>query len=1250
MANPTTAAYFGVNPTTAVTSSLQGGNEPILPSSGVFASSSIPNTLMNVSTSEYWDINGTTSALITLTWNANSNVATMTSNLLSNLTIVGWNGTQWVEIPSTVNANSMLTNLSDPSYMGSASSLTAGSIMTNAFVTPNTYEVYTLASKYYIAAPVCTSYPNNQYCLGNNVVLKATGVLGATFTWEMPIGTLATVDNSISGESTVTINSLTAASNGLYRVRQTEAGHSSSDWDTILVNGGSKPTINFVSTSCVSNTGEITVNATPSSGLEFAVNGGNYQTSNVLSTPAGSTFVVAVKEQNASCVVYYSGQCVNCNAQSSCTSPAKDSLVSPSFACIGTPIALSNFITNATSTSFTSNGTGTLSTTLSNTANTNFTYTPSATDVANGGVIITATTNDPDGAGPCTSAVKSVLIQLANGLVAPTIVTNSPVCENSTMTFEAVGLVGNISWLGANGYTSTNNPETIANTPANMQGLLTATISAVGCSNVSANTNVMVIAAPNLTVNITPHNELCAGNGNGSIEVNVAGGSGNYTICYNTNLSNCVNGTYANFQYVAPGNYIITVVDQACPNNTFSYPVTIGAGMVVATPVVASTISTCAGNDLILVGTTPSVTDNINWTFAGNNFNAVGNPVIRHNATMAMSGIYFAKTIATNGCASLAVPVNVTVNETPVINHVQVNCLLTSSKVVVTATLSAGTMMYSLDGITYQTSNIFNNFSGGNYTLYVKNSATNCIATQQVLIPNCACPNEPVVTITHPLTSCGLTAIPLIASFTNVSNATWTTAGTGTFSTTNGASGFTTNYTPSNAELVAGECNVTLTTADPDGAGPCTPVSKLIKIKLVNSLQQPTITKNQATYCAGDSVVLMSNVTDSVEWNGVGGFYSNQSNATIVNATQFLSGYYKVTAKGNGCVSKMDSMLITIAAPPTLTVTTSAINETCEGKGNGEITVNVTGGTGNYIVCNDLGINCNNTTATHTFKYLAPATYAIHVSDVSCPNYRVIKPTTVGAGLHVDTVLTASYNNPVCAGNDLVLTATTPVGSTVLWTDGTNNYSAFGNSITRSNSKSEMSGVYKVQRVENGCASAPKYLDVHVYDNPSIATVDTLCIGSIDSGRLVVNATIAPTDVMEYSINGGAFQTSNVFDNLSNGLFQVSARAVGSNCVTMMSDVELYCNCFCNKDATINVFPNPNEGSFAVQGELVVESSDITITVVDMGGRKVYETQLTSKAGTFNHSIDIRRYATGAYLLTLNIDGEKFVKPIMVNR
>lgn len=136
----TTGAYFHVDPNVAVTSNLAGGNYPPLPGGGPFSTATKASTVGTVSTVEYWDIDGATATPISLTWDAGSNISTLTGGDLTKLTIVGWSvsNNRWEIIPSLMDVTSVL---------GTPSVATSGSITTTSSVVPDTYKAYTFAVK-----------------------------------------------------------------------------------------------------------------------------------------------------------------------------------------------------------------------------------------------------------------------------------------------------------------------------------------------------------------------------------------------------------------------------------------------------------------------------------------------------------------------------------------------------------------------------------------------------------------------------------------------------------------------------------------------------------------------------------------------------------------------------------------------------------------------------------------------------------------------------------------------------------------------------------------------------------------------------------------------------------------------------------------------------------------------------------------------------------------------------------------------
>ncbi|CAH0997672.1 hypothetical protein EMA8858_03806 [Emticicia aquatica] len=135
----TTASYFAADPSVAITTSLAGGNHTVLPSGAPFSTVSKAANIATVNNVEYWDIDGTASTKISLSYDANSAVSSLTGGVLSKLSIVGWDVTlnQWVVIPSTIDITS---------FLGGNSTLTSGSITSNFPIIPGNYKAFTLAS------------------------------------------------------------------------------------------------------------------------------------------------------------------------------------------------------------------------------------------------------------------------------------------------------------------------------------------------------------------------------------------------------------------------------------------------------------------------------------------------------------------------------------------------------------------------------------------------------------------------------------------------------------------------------------------------------------------------------------------------------------------------------------------------------------------------------------------------------------------------------------------------------------------------------------------------------------------------------------------------------------------------------------------------------------------------------------------------------------------------------------------------
>jgi hypothetical protein len=100
--------------------------------------SALDASISQISSVEYWDIkSNAANAIISLSWRPSSAISDLTSSSLGSLTIIGWNGSTWVTIPSIVDKSSII---------GEISSLTSGSISSNQEIDLSAFSAFSLGA------------------------------------------------------------------------------------------------------------------------------------------------------------------------------------------------------------------------------------------------------------------------------------------------------------------------------------------------------------------------------------------------------------------------------------------------------------------------------------------------------------------------------------------------------------------------------------------------------------------------------------------------------------------------------------------------------------------------------------------------------------------------------------------------------------------------------------------------------------------------------------------------------------------------------------------------------------------------------------------------------------------------------------------------------------------------------------------------------------------------------------------------
>lgn len=444
----------------------------------------------------------------------------------------------------------------------------------------------------------------------------------------------------------------------------------------------------------------------------------------------------------------------------------------------------------------------------------------------------------------------------------------------------------------------------------------------------------------------------------------------------------------------------------------------------------------------------------------------------------------------------------------------------------ITATATGGTgFKYSLNGGAFQAGSTFSNLAAGNYSVAAK-SATGCLGIGQVTIGT----SNPCAGITVVVSS---TQVNPTLNQSNGSITASATGGTGfTYSLNNGAfqaSGTFSNLavgtytvTAKNSNGCLGTIQVSLTTVDP-----CAGVTVAVTTTQVNP----------GTGLSNGSITASATGGTGFTYSLNGGAYQNS--ATFSN---LATGNYTVTAKNsNGCTGSATVALGSSnpCAGVTVVVTTTQVNP-ATGQSNGSITASATGGTG-------FTFSLNNGTyqASGTFSNLAAGTYTVTAKNSNgCLGTKQVTLTAVDPCAGVTVTVTTTQVNPSTGLSNGSITASATGGTGFTYSLNNGTYQASG---TFSNLAA---GTYTVTaKNSNGCLGTKQVILTSV--SPCNSTTITItaavvnttpCITPANNGSLTVTAT--GSTGFTYNINGGAYQASNIFLNLTAAAYLVGVKDV----------------------------------------------------------------------------------------------------------
>ncbi len=587
-------------------------------------------------------------------------------------------------------------------------------------------------------------------------------------------------------------------------------------------------------------------------------------------------------------------------------------------------------------------------------------------------------------------------------------------------------------------------------------------------------------------------NVLCNGASTGSATVTSAGGAAPYTYSWNSTPSQAT----ATASGLPAGTYNVTVTDHGGCQTTTSVTITEPAAITSANTQV-NILCTDASSGSATVN--PSGGTGV-YTFSWTSTAAIGGGQGTVTATGLSAGTYTCTITDHNGCSAVYL---FTLTQPPAltISSSQTNIMCNGvNNGTASVTPGGGTGAYTYSwtpagaiGWGQGTANV-NALAAGNYT---------CTLTD-----NNGCTTSTSLTITQP---------PPFTVTNTASNVTCNGAANGsiTVNPVGGTTPYTYVWSPSGGNTATASplgpgtytCNLT----DANG---CTASSSA-------TITEPTVLSSSTTQinesCNGGlsgsaTVTAVGGTTPyTYSWSPTGG--------TSSTSTASGAGTYTcTTTDASGCVT---TNVVTITEPPAITITSTQVNELCNGNATGSATVTASGGTG-ALTYSWTPSGGGGTTASS----LTAGTYTCVVNDATGCNNAAILTITQPAVL----ALTTSNTPATCGAPNGTATVTASGGTgafTYSWTP------SGGNGVTASGLAT---GTYTatVNDANNCIQTATAVVAASGGPTVTISSTNITCNGA-SNGTATVNATagVAP---LTYSWSPTAGATT-VINGLGQGTY-----------------------------------------------------------------------------------------------------------------